>query len=327
VVGAIELAPMVVPVSGEVHGTNEFGHDRSTWDDGADNSGVQLYWALLKGGGHRTEINFESDFFGTIGDIAVFVGTLAGGFAVAGSVGVCFVLGVGAADALGVDEELGTAGLAGVTVAAGVLVVFGPSAIIPAIVAGVGAGVAVELALKHRKLTDRPNEVAFANKVFQGRIPVDRIVLTNMLGMGRRPFTIPSVGSTILVNLGAGFDDPTNYTGKGDADKDKAAKPQAAGQLFIHELTHAWQIANTFFLPGLMCGGILNQATTIGGNMDVYKYTAADRAFRDFNLEQQASIVDDWFGDGGDPQKDFGHMSEKSPFFRYIRDNIRTGVL
>jgi hypothetical protein len=319
--------PFIAAASGDVHGTNEPGSRESTWDESGDSSGVSLYWASLKGADHTTDVSFESDFFGTIGDVAVFIATLAGGFFVAGSVGVCFVLGVHAADAIGLDQELGTAGLAGVVVAGGVLVVFGPNAIVPAIVAGVAAGVAVELSLKHRKLTDRPEEVEFANRVFQGTLPVDRIVLTNMLGFGGRPFTIPSVGNTILVNLGEGFDDPIHYAGKGDPDKPKP-KPedQKPGQLFIHELVHAWQIDATFFLPGLMCGAILNQATTIDGDMGVYRYGNPGRNFGSFNLEQQASIVDDWFGGTG-PQKGTPQESGESPYFRYIRDNIRKRIL
>ncbi len=315
-------APFVAAASGDVHGTNELGDRQSDWDESGQSSGITLYWAALKGAGHRTDLNFQSDFFGSISDVAAFVGSLAAGAAMAGPVGVCFVLGVHAADTMGLDEQLGTAGLAGVAVASGVLVVFGPSAIVAAIVAGAAAGTAVELALKHRKLTDRPEEVAFADRVFQGRLPLDRIVLTNMLGMGRRPFTMPSVGDTILVNLGAGFDDPIRYTGKGDPDKPRT---QAAGQLFIHELTHAWQIDTTFFLPGLMCGAVLNQSTTVGGNMNVYRYGAPDREFGRFNLEQQASIVDDWFGASG-PQASNAPLSETSPYFRYIRDNIRLRI-
>jgi hypothetical protein len=316
--------PFIAAASGRVHGTNEFGDRESSWDESGESPGVALYWAALKGADHTTDVSFESDFFGTFGDVAAFVATLAGGSFVAGSVGVCFVLGIHAADAVGLDEALGTAGLAGVIVAGGILVVFGPGAIVPAIVAGVAAGVAVELALKHRRLTDRPEEVAFANRVFQGTLPVDRIVLTNMLGVGKRPFTIPSVGNTILVNLGEGFDDPIHYTGKGDADKPRT---QAPGQLFIHELVHAWQIDTTFFLPGLMCGALLNQATTIGGNMDVYRYGNPGRNFGSFNLEQQASIVDEWFGGNGPMQTGNPRESRESPYFRYIRDNIRQRIL
>ena len=318
-------APFVTAASGEVHGSNEFGDEESPWDQSGESGAVAQYWAVLKGAGHDTDVNFESDFFGTFGDVVAFVVTIAGGAFVAGGVGVCFVLGIHAADAIGLDEMAGTAGLVGVLVASGVLMVFGPSAIVAAIVAGAAAGVAVELALKHRKLTERPEEVEFANRVFQGTLPVDRIVLTNMLGIGGRPFTIPSVGDTILVNLGEGFDDPIHYTGKGDPDK---PRKQAPGQLFIHELVHAWQIGATFFLPGLMCDAVLNQSTTLGGDMDVYLYGQAGREFRRFNLEQQASIVDDWFGGSGPSQNpNTDKESEASPDFRYVRDNIRKRIL
>ena len=318
-------APFVTAASGEVHGSNEFGDEESPWTQSGESGAVAQYWAVLKGAGHDTDVNFESDFFGTFGDVAAFVVTIAGGAFVAGGVGVCFVLGIHAADAIGLDETAGTAGLVGVLVASGVLMVFGPSAIVAAIVAGAAAGVAVELALKHRKLTERPEEVAFANRVFQGTLPVDRIVLTNMLGVGRRPFTIPSVGNTILVNLGEGFDDPIHYTGKGDPDK---PRKQAPGQLFIHELVHAWQIGTTSFLPGLMCDGVLNQATTLGGDMGVYLYGQPGREFRKFNLEQQASIIDDWFGGSGPSQNPATDKeSEASPYFRYVRDNIRKRIL
>ena len=316
--------PLAVAEHGRVHGTNEFGDRESSWDTSGASPGLQLYWASYKGVQPETQINFESDFFGAIGDVAAFVGSLAAGALVAGPVGVCFVLGIHAADLAGLDESASTGGLAGVLVASGVLVVFGPSAIIAAIVAGAAVGVAVELALKHRKLTDRPEEVEFANRVFQGTLPVDRIVLTNMLGLGGRPFTIPSVGDTILVNLGEGFDDPIRYTGKGDPDK---PRKQAAGQLFIHELTHAWQIDVTTFLPGLMCDAIQNQVTTLGGDMGVYRYGLPDREFGGFNLEQQASIVDDWFGASGPMQSGQSPLSETSPFFRYIRDNIRHRIV
>jgi hypothetical protein len=136
---------------------------------------------------------------------------------------------------------------------------------------------------------------------------------------------MPSVGDTILVNLGEGFEDPTHYTGKGDPDK---PRKQAAGQLFIHELTHAWQIDVTHFLPGLMCDGLLNQSTTLAGDMGVYAYGPPGRDFRRFNLEQQASIVDDWFAGSGPPTQPVNKArSETSPYFRYIRDNIRHRIL
>jgi hypothetical protein len=155
-------------------------------------------------------------------------------------------------------------------------------------------------------------------------LPVDRIVLTNLLGLGKPAFTIPSIGEAILVNLGAGFDDPIGYRGFGDPDN---SNQQTPGQLFIHELVHAWQIDTETFLPGLMCEAIGAQLTTLGGNMDVYRYGTAGQAFSEFNPEQRASIVDDWFAGSG-KQAEFGRAVEddRNPYFRYIRDNIRNRI-
>ena len=314
--------PAVAAASGRVHGTNELGNRESSWDQSVPNPLVALHWAAMKRSRPETSINWDADFFGTIGDVLGFVGSLVGSAIVAGPAGVCIVLGVHIADLAGVDEQLGTAGLAGVAVAGGVLVVFGPGAIVPAIAAGAVAGIAVELTIKHRSLTDA--ERAFAERVFGPTLPVDRIVLTNLLGLGKRAFTIPSIGEAILVNLGAGFDDPIGYRGFGDPDN---SNQQAPGQLFIHELVHAWQIDTETFLPGLMCEAIGAQLTTLGGNMDVYRYGTAGQAFSEFNPEQRASIVDDWFAGSG-KQAEFGRAVEddRNPYFRYIRDNIRNRI-
>jgi hypothetical protein len=314
--------PAVAAASGRVHGTNEPGDRESSWDQSLPNPLVALHWAAMKRSRPETSINWDADFFGTIGDVLGFVGSLVGSAIVAGPAGVCIVLGVHIADLAGVDEQLGTAGLAGVAVAGGVLVVFGPGAIVPAIAAGAAAGIAVELTIEHRPMTG--DERAFAERVFGPTLPVDRIVLTNLLGLGKRAFTIPSIGEAILVNLGAGFDDPIGYRGFGDPDN---SNQQAPGQLFIHELVHAWQIDTETFLPGLMCEAIGAQLTTLGGNMDVYRYGAAGQAFSEFNPEQRASIVDDWFAGSG-KQAEFGRAVEddRNPYFRYIRDNIRNRI-
>jgi len=313
-------APAVMAASGRVHGFNEPGDRESSWDQTDVNSLLTLHWLSFKGAKLKTDLNFDTDFFGTVGDVLTFVATLAGGALVAGPAGVCIVLGLHAAHAAGLDDEIGLGGLVGVAVAGGVLLVFGPSAIVAAIVAGAIAGVAVELAFKHRPM--EPDEIAFANEVFIGTLPVEKILLTNMLGIGRRPFTMPTIGDKILVNLGDGFEDPIHYTGFGDG---VPANPRKAGQLFIHELTHAWQIGATAFLSGLMCGAIANQSTTVGGNMSIYKYGPPDKTFSEFNLEQQASIVDDWFA-GTTPEVNPKPKLEASTYFRYIRDNIRARV-
>lgn len=321
--------PAVAAASGRVHGTNEFGDRESAWDQSDRNLLLPLYWAAMKRSRPETSINREADFFGTIGDVLSFVGSLAAGAVVAGTAGVYIMLGIHAADAAGLDEHLGIAGLAGVAVAGGVLVVFGPGAIVPAIVAGAAAGTAFELSLKHRPMEGFERE--FAEKVYGPTLPINRILLTNMLGIGNRPFTIPTIGEKILVNLGAGFDNPIGYAGHGPLE---SAEDQAPGQLFIHELAHAWQIDNRTFLPGLMCEFISSQVTTLGGNMDVYKYGAAGPAFSEFNPEQQANIVDEWFAGAGKQKSTRLRLEaglskiedDRNPYFRYIRDNIRNRI-
>ncbi|HEV2070840.1 MAG TPA: hypothetical protein VGR26_13700 [Acidimicrobiales bacterium] len=90
------------------------------------------------------------------------------------------------------------------------LLVLGPAAIEPAMLAGVAAGSVVEAMVKHRPMTD--GEFAFADRVFLGQVPRHRVILTNMLGFGSRPFTMPSIGDTILVNLGAASPIPSATT-------------------------------------------------------------------------------------------------------------------
>ena len=90
-------------------------------------------------------------------------------------------------------------------------------------------------------------------------------------------------------NLGHAYDNPLG------------SYPQtysAGGQELIHELTHAWQIAHSDFLPGLMCSGIVNQANYLFGD-NVYAYGQAGPDWSSFNLEQQGAIVNQWFGGNG----------------------------
>jgi hypothetical protein len=104
------------------------------------------------------------------------------------------------------------------------------------------------------------------------------------------------------VNLGDAYPSPLSYT--------SPAYP-VPGQVLIHELTHAWQIANSSYVPSLMCSGLWNQAQYIVGK-NIY---AIDESlpFGVCNLEQQAHIVDMWFQGGS---------STLHRYFRFIEDNI-----
>ncbi|HOF63986.1 MAG TPA: hypothetical protein PLL54_06750, partial [Dermatophilaceae bacterium] len=134
---------------------------------------------------------------------------------------------------------------------------------------------------------------------------------------------MPALGDTVLVNLGEGYHDPVHYDGSG---MPGTAGMQSPGQLFIHELTHAWQVNRSTFLPGLVCGGLANQTRyTFGEN--VYLYGPPTTPWEDLNLEQQASVVDGWYaravaGRLPPPQEPV----PADPYEHYVREHIQAGV-
>ena len=144
--------------------------------------------------------------------------------------------------------------LAGVTVAGGILLVFGPSAIIPALVAGTATALLTDIQFRPMN----QDEINLAFRVFKDTLPIERIVLTNLYnptntanGFLAREFTIPGIADgKILVNMGKNFE----HTLEPDVQQNvRGTSYQSAGQVLIHELTHAWQIHHSSFLPGLLC--------------------------------------------------------------------------
>jgi hypothetical protein len=311
---------LVFAASGEVFGTNEPGDREDPWDQTGTNPLIRYQWAGLKHAQLTHDLQHDADFFGSAGDVLAFITKAAVAVVLGGVGGLVVICAFELIDLLEL-QELALPGTVGLIVTGGVLLVFGPGAIIPALIAGVAAGAITAALVKQRRLTDA--EWSLVETVFPGQLPRERIVITNLTGAGGRPFTMPGPGDAIIVNLGGGYDDPANYTGKGQ-DDDRSRKP---GQLLIHELTHAWQIAHSEFIPGLVCNGIANQVGTLGGNMDVYKYGPAGQNWDQFNLEQQGSIVDDWYAGTGQ-QQTYGPMrqDDANPYWHYLRDHIRAGV-
>lgn len=307
---------------GRCHGTTEAGDRQSSWDYNGRNGGVAVNFAAIKrAGGHTTDISTDADYFGDVGDVAAIVaGVLAAAYT-GGIVGVGLVVGVALADDAGVWSDAGPFGVAGVIVAGTVLLIGGQGAAVVALVAGAVAGTSAALAFEHRGLTS--DEIAHANRVFNGTIDWSRVVLTNAVGVGGRPFTMPALGDTVLVNLGEGYHDPVNYDGFG---MPGTVGMQSPGQLFIHELTHAWQVNRSTFLPGLVCGGLANQTRyTFGEN--VYLYGPPTTPWEDLNLEQQASVVDGWYaravaGRLPPPQEPV----PADPYEGYVHGHIQAGV-
>jgi len=323
---------------GEVHGSNEPGDRDYSFTEEGQNPLIALHWADLRAARLVHDLQYDADFFGTPGDILAFIGKFAAAATVVGGAGVVMVCGSEAIDRLG-GHELAVPGTVGIIVAGGIVAVVGMSAMIPAVIAGAAAGAAVADAIEQRPL--EPAERDFADQVYAGSIPWDRVLLSNVVGFGGRPFTCPGPGGTILVNLGEGVGQPTTYRGNGGPEMKDGKWIQAPGQLLIHELCHAWQIAHSEFIPGLMCTGIVNQLPTLGGDMSVYEYGTASQNWDEFNLEQQASIIDDWFAGSSASgtalakaqQLKFPPMAtagppdpDANPYWHFVRDNIRPGV-
>lgn len=305
--------------SGKVFGTDTPGDRENSWnEDGTDPVQIKLIrntWPDLSGG-TITE-RHSSDVAGVLGATVSLLGDLVEFFAAAETLGAGFAVCLVVGDELGrVGITLpGLGGVVGLTVAGGVVYIFGPSSIVAAVVAGVAVGAVVDAMVQLRSLKDE--EVSFARQVFGGSLDYDRIRLTNLIGLGNRAFTAPTLGGIALLNIGNAISDPTTFVLPGIYPK--------PGQVFIHELTHAWQIQHASlqdgFVPGLMCEGILNQTVV----SHPYDYGPPGQPWSCFNLEAQGAIVDQWFGGNGKQSKQ-EEEDKSSPYFGYIANNILLGV-
>lgn len=216
---------------------------------------------------------------------------------------------------------LGESGLVGLIASAGEYILAGPEAMFPVFVA---AGLVFELGgPSHRSMTQPERD--FANQVFKGTIDFDKIVISDMVGLASRPFTVPGMDGSVIINIGLG-----NYftdLSKGVRSEDQGKLP--GGYYIIHELTHAWQIQNGSW-QGYLCDEaiIYKDALTDNSLKLQYTYGSADGSWGDFSAEQKACIVADWFAGiwlfsrdhaGGDPRK---AMDPSDPYFKFISGHI-----
>jgi hypothetical protein len=162
--------------------------------------------------------------------------------------------------------------------------------------------------LHHRPLNDQEWEMA--DYIFRGTLlQRSEIVLTNLGGLNGRPFVYPSTTGSVFVNLGNAY-------------VHNATIPN--GPLLFHELTHVWQVKER-----VLSEIFLYDARVQLTEEEPYRF-ATGRQWRDYNIEQQAGIVEAWtrgattrtggFNDGARPRFSIG-----SPVFRYINGNVRRG--
>jgi len=184
-------------------------------------------------------------------------------------------------------------------------------------VAGVAVGTVVNSMIQYRPMNS--GEIQLAQQVFGSELPYQNVMLSNLTGTNGRSFTIPGIDGKTYCNLGEHYNNTL-----GSANN---AYP-GNGELLIHELTHAWQIAHNSFVPGFVCSGVLNGANYVMGD-NVYAYGPAGPDWSNFNFEQQASIVNQWFAGSNDydtHQSNWPPMATTgNPYYRYIQNNILTG--
>jgi hypothetical protein len=162
----------------------------------------------------------------------------------------------------------------------------------------------MRLARNHRDLSRAEIQIAFS--VFQDSLPAwSRIKITDGLGplpTYDDPYTTESLGLFFL-NLG-----PVMYP-----DASLRTVLPGYGQYrstFIHEMTHVWQYHHGYWV--ILRSGWAN---TAGKGYD-YTVDPSD-AWDDFNVEQQAHLVEDWFEAG---------MSTTDDRFVFIEKIIRAGI-
>jgi Repeat of unknown function (DUF346) len=158
-----------------------------------------------------------------------------------------------------------------------------------------------------------------STEVFGGSLPeIGRLVLTDTIGPNNRPFTFPRFDGKITLNLGPdGFHDPR---------KCQVSIGRKSGEVFIHELVHAWQIAHTPLDLSLLADALSSKICEMTGG-DPYRYGPAGPPYNTFNLEQQAMIVQDWWAGNKPAGTDqTGQPKDtSSPYYQYLVMNIPQG--
>jgi hypothetical protein len=284
---------IAVETVGRVFGSDTPGDAERRWDRSGISDDVRRYWWAIRSG-TTLEVTFAKELAGVFGAAIDIVTTAAEMFVAAhaaGPIGAFIVLLANATQ--GTGEVLSDPNaLAGVTMMGGVLLVFGPGAIVPAVIAG-GVTAAVSN-INHRALNAA--EISLAESVFGQSLPIAKIILTDLShapnenGVARE-FCIPTVGGPILMGMGRNYD---NTLGLDEQRFQRGNYPQA-GQVFIHELVHAWQIHHTDFLPEVACKVITN--TNYKLTEAVMNKIRARQHWSAFGNEEHATIVDSWYGD------------------------------
>ncbi len=174
------------------------------------------------------------------------------------------------------------------------------------------------LHLRRRVLTRRlinKEEEALARQVFHDHLPYGNIYIANFFLPGNEDVAVTVASGTELIPIKA-LTDYTIYFGP-VVFSDGAHAPDTR-ETFIHELTHVWQGYHSTFSWQYMVNSMLSQGRALifhGDRNKAYEFTPG-KAWEDYNVEQQANIVECWFAGG---------MQTDSELYVYITESIRAG--
>jgi hypothetical protein len=133
-------------------------------------------------------------------------------------------------------------------------------------------------------MTSRPltkGEVALARTVFGDSIDYETVYVSDSRFAGFHPEGVAMAPNGNLFMPGCYQDDYSAETVRGQS-------------LFIHEMTHVWQYQNKILAP--MVEAVKLNVKHGFNYAAAYDYMLdAKKDLLDYNMEQQASIVQDWF--------------------------------
>jgi len=199
-------------------------------------------------------------------------------------------------------------------------------------------------------------EWAIVEQVFGPTLPLrQRIFITDGLGGGGAPFTIPTSMISALVLPGVIQAALTglvlNYLGGRDGMVSRAlnatgavglnpvglaslgylmnvgpgpyanlAATEGTRRLLVHEMAHVWQGANSQLSTTYVFNSIMHQCNaSVHGSSRNGAYAATPgQLWSSYNAEQQASLIEQWYVAGG---------RDDHPVFPYIRDKVRQGIV
>lgn len=169
----------------------------------------------------------------------------------------------------------------------------------------------VEEDMAERRITNA--EINLGVSVFQGRLPYHMINIKDDLGLQGRPWTEPGIFGNYIIHMG-----PRAYENCATSNRwIPFTSSRPINVIFVHELVHVWQ---GFHGVNYVWSSLCDQCTAAMSGTNPYNYTLG-KNWSQYNVEQQGRVIEDWFDPAG------GNKSTGDSRFRYVRDNIRKGLI